>query len=419
MRPNFLNIPDRAPAMRSALKVPFGSPRPISVTTRPAMNARNVAHSAMTLAAKSFLRRMTGRDVGALNTDGTWTVVAGDTGMKIAKAVTGDSSRWKELIAVNPKNMANAADVKAYGFPVYTYKYNPINLPASWIKTAPSPQPTPENPIPSAPIPVAPAGDIAAMGAARLQLMGWGNTDGKGQAGTPDYGSIADMAMLSWSARDKFQAASFENWWNKSGFTPMQADGEFTQQLSNNLKTWTEKRATQILNPAPSAPAPAATGIPSPTTPPNAPTTAPAANAGMTRQQALTLAATALATGDSGTMRSTANDVRNGGYEDIAAGLENAARIADAARAAIPALPAASTPASQSGPSAPASSTLPVPMQPTLPNPASPAASTQKAPMTPQAKGAIMAGAGLLANIIAPAIAKALFGSNTAPPMPI
>ena len=46
MRPNFLNIPDRAPNMKSALKVPFGSPRPVSISTRPAMNARSVLFGA-------------------------------------------------------------------------------------------------------------------------------------------------------------------------------------------------------------------------------------------------------------------------------------------------------------------------------------------------------------------------------------
>lgn len=59
----------------------------------------------------------------------TYTVKSGDTGSGIAKAFTGDASRWVELKALNPKVMARAAS-KQYGFAIYVGDV--INIPADW-----------------------------------------------------------------------------------------------------------------------------------------------------------------------------------------------------------------------------------------------------------------------------------------------
>ena len=59
----------------------------------------------------------------------TYTVIAGDTGEKVAQKFTNNKSRWPELVKVNPK-LASAQ----YGIALYTG--HKINLPASWPATA-------------------------------------------------------------------------------------------------------------------------------------------------------------------------------------------------------------------------------------------------------------------------------------------
>lgn len=55
----------------------------------------------------------------------SYVVKAGDTGQKVAQAFTGDMSRWKELLTVNPSLKS-----EKYGIALYTG--HRINLPASW-----------------------------------------------------------------------------------------------------------------------------------------------------------------------------------------------------------------------------------------------------------------------------------------------
>jgi hypothetical protein len=228
---------------------------------RPTMGRAMIAHRPLTNRAKMFVRNKAGaigNDVSGLTSDGKWLVQAGDTGSKIAKALTGDATRWKELIPLNPANMKNAADVKAAGFPVYTYKANPINIPASWVKPTVVSQPVPAAPVPSAlpNIPanplqtilttvntvLAPAGDIAAQGQARAILATWGKTDGANQAGLTDYGGLSEIGATSWSSRDVLQSASFQRWSNQSP-----TDGQWSQKLADALHAWAEQKAAQVL----------------------------------------------------------------------------------------------------------------------------------------------------------------------------
>ena len=169
--------------------------------------------------------------------------------------MTGNKSRWTELKAVNPTIMnARKAAAAKYGFPIYAG--DKVNLPASWTASQqPAQPPSPAPPAP--PQVVAPLGDIAAMSQARIQLAAWGASDGRNQSGLTDYATPNDLASLQWAARDKFEAASFENWWNKTGYQPsVPSDGELSPALASALTAWTEAKAHQAVLPRrPPAPA--------------------------------------------------------------------------------------------------------------------------------------------------------------------
>jgi len=388
MRPNFgLPLPQRAPEMRSAARVPFGTPRPLLPQTRPSVLRRGVPYQAMSDRARAFLRLIPGMpNTGDLQSDGTWLVKAGDTGSKIAKALTGDANRWTELKAVNPKIMSRpTADIKKYGFPIYVN--DRVYLPSSWVQAKPAPAPTPTA-VPQAPIPTAPAGDLAAMAAVRMQLVAWAATDGKDKAGATDYGGIGDMTAATWTSRDVFQAASFEQWWNKSGFSPMPVDGAFTAQLANNLRTWTEKKA-QVVVPQPSPVPTPPVIVPQPSTPPAAPTSAPSAAPAPpapTPQQVITNQLPAL-------------------ISQLPQAITN--------------LPAVLNPPATAPAAPPPAPVEPAPVATNYPPTASTPTPAPKPPMSPQTKGLIMTAAGVLGTIIGPGISRAMFGSSNAPPMPI
>jgi len=205
---------------------------------------------------RSWLSRMIPHmrgEVSGLSETGTqWIVVSGDTGSKIALKLTGNANRWVELRAINPKVMGRGADkVKKYGFPIYVGDL--INLPASWIKSTAqtAAQSAPATPSPSTPPPVSmPAGDIAAQGQARTILAAWGNSDGKGEAGIPDYGSAAELAASQWTARDVMQGNSFAQWWRRNGGPPAVDDGAWSDSLAEALNKWAENKASAVANTA-------------------------------------------------------------------------------------------------------------------------------------------------------------------------
>jgi hypothetical protein len=217
---------------------------------------RSASFRPLSMATRSWLVKglphMRGEVSGLSETGAQWIVESGDTGSKIALKLTGNANRWTELRAINPKIMGRgAAAVAKYGFPVYVN--DKVNLPASWIKPVAqtAAQSAPATPTPAAPPPVVmPAGDLAAQGQARTILTAWGKTDGKTEAGVPDYGSQSELLSSSWTARDVLQGNSFANWWRRFGGPPAVDDGNWSESLSVALNRWAEGKAATVTNSA-------------------------------------------------------------------------------------------------------------------------------------------------------------------------
>jgi hypothetical protein len=75
-----------------------------------------------------------GWDTQGLLPDGKrWRIESGDTGWAIAKELTGDGARWKELKAANPE-IAKRPDPKNWGLVAYPGEV--LALPPSWYKPA-------------------------------------------------------------------------------------------------------------------------------------------------------------------------------------------------------------------------------------------------------------------------------------------
>lgn len=430
-RPQFANRPDRAgPEMRGASKATVGATRPMSFSYRPAIGRPGLVHFPMSLKAKVFAHRTSGLGAtGALMPEGYWLVQAGDTGSSIAKAMTGNANRWTELKAVNPTIMnARKAQVAKYGFPIYAG--DKVNLPSSWTATQQPAQPS--SPAPSAPPQIiAPLGDIAAMGQARVQLAAWGASDGRNQAGLTDYATVNDMASLQWAARDKFEAASFENWWNKTGYQPTApTDGELSPALAAALTAWTEAKAHQSV---PIPVTPNTNGEVPPVQPATPPTVVPVLAIGAARPLLIAWSQS----------NDAPSQVRSAGYGTSPAELaptwsdrdmavatafevwynqaQNTSLPIDGAlsdqlhnelvawaqgRLSSPALPPpqAQPPTPQTDkPPTPGGATQPVPVPP------------KRQPMTVQQKGGLTLAVGILGSILGPHLSKAAFGSWAAP----
>jgi hypothetical protein len=248
MRRAFSNVPQKAAF------------RPLSVN----------AYNALVRAMPQFRP-----EVAGLTESGTqWKVEKGDTGSKIALALTGNANRWTELRPINKGGLrANADMVKKYGFPVQLGEK--LNLPASWITVKPTQtaaQAAPATPEPAKPPPVEmPEGNFAAQSQARAILATWGKTDGANESGTlADYGGSAELNSKAWSARDVMQAMAFSNWWKRFGGPPSVEGGDWSDNLAKALNIWTEKKVAQV-----TAAAQAATGMQIPTIPPIPGITAP------------------------------------------------------------------------------------------------------------------------------------------------
>ena len=78
-------------------------------------------------------------------TSGTYTVISGDYPIKIAQKLTGDGSRWRQLVAANPQKKLAADGNFATLLPGEVLK-----LPASWAASSPSVPPAPvPDPVPN------------------------------------------------------------------------------------------------------------------------------------------------------------------------------------------------------------------------------------------------------------------------------
>jgi hypothetical protein len=447
-RPNFSLRPDRSgpELVRGAVKSVFGAPLPQFGGSNFVYRRAPLPHTPLSRPAKSFIVRNTGNtDVSGLEANGTWVVektVPATTGSSIAKKLTGSEGRWTELKALNPKVMGRSPDlVKKYGFPIYVGDV--ITLPASWIKAAPAPSPN-APPSPTTPTIIAPAGDLAEMATVRAELTAWGKTDGTSAAGLADYGSLSDLTSTAWSSRDVLQAASFENWWNKSGFSPpLATDGALTQSLSDGLRAWTEKRANVPIpnNPIPTpspSPTPAPSPTPSPTpinpspTPSPTPSPSPAPSPSPTVSNLANIAEARAALGswlssDGATVNTGTSALQyaasalnpSWGAADInvAQGFEiwfnrtyGGSTPADGALSDSLIQALRTWVQKRTGIVVPSPTVAPAqPSQPSQP------ASGGRVPWSVQAKGAATLAAGVFGTLVGPAISKGIFGSFTVP----
>lgn len=144
----------------------------------------------------------------------TYTVIAGDTGEKVATKFTGSKSRWPELLTVNPT-------LKSAQYGIALYTGHKINLPVSWPAaaqfTAPAALPVldlgaPAPPMPTAPPPVAmpssPVPESDARAAAREI--------------TAYLTSLGGLA-----GRYKENKTTVTGYQNRMGGTAMPADGKY------------------------------------------------------------------------------------------------------------------------------------------------------------------------------------------------
>lgn len=174
------------------------------------------------------------RDTAGLAPDGqTYTVEKGDFGVKIAQKLTGDGNRWRELKAANPQ-IAKRADPKNFGMVIYPGDV--LQLPASWVKSAPRPS--------------APALTAAVVLKSKGILAVWSKTDGAKAAGPTDYGQRPEDVTDQWTARDRLTLAAFAN---ARGLPDK--SGTLTQAAADALGAWAEEKARAV-SPVPLPPAP-------------------------------------------------------------------------------------------------------------------------------------------------------------------
>jgi len=249
-----------------------------------------------------------------------YVVKDGDNGSKVASMITGDPTRWKELLGPNPR----LADPK-YGIALYTG--NRVTLPASWVApqaavpvvvaTQPgavtiqpvplppvglvvsppplgggvvSPMPLQEVPpitvtepisiamprptTTTAPVQTQPAvmGSEAQLGVLEIQLASfyrahseaayWFGLGGSGAvAGSAPFGSDPTDFAGQWGPRTQAAFAGFQTWWNGQGKTPkLPTDGlpddQTVAALQAQTKADTPPEVTQAAQTAAAATTP-------------------------------------------------------------------------------------------------------------------------------------------------------------------
>lgn len=191
-------------------------------------------------------------DTSGLDENGThYIVTKGDSPFSIAKSLTGNGNRWKEMLPLN-KDKKPSIDKNVWVGEV-------LNIPPSWqkpvAKAAPSPgpaqtsQPSPERPV----VVVTPAPTFSpAPGIlqAKSILAAWGKTDGLKEAGVPNYGQSAEDLSTEFGPRDTLQLTSFQNWNNKSGGEKLAVDGKLGPKSLAALQSWAEQKASAVVNSA-------------------------------------------------------------------------------------------------------------------------------------------------------------------------
>jgi hypothetical protein len=162
-------------------------------------------------------------DTSGISADGkSWTIESGDTGSGIAKAVTGDANRWRELKEANPE-IAKRPDPNNWGFVAWPGEV--VALPESWW-------PPEEEPVPEE------VETQASVTQARATLVAWGNTDGVEVRPLRDYGLNTKDFSGSWSNRDVKMGKAFAKWWGMRD-----QDGQLDDNLAENLRDWADQAA--------------------------------------------------------------------------------------------------------------------------------------------------------------------------------
>ncbi len=230
---------------------------------------RHVAHAPF-----AALRGMAGDTRGLVEDGKVYVVEPGDNPSKIAKKLTGDPNRFRELHSANPnKKIATSGPFK--GSFAQLFAGERLIVPVSWRpKAVPGPLTTtlPEVVIPGK---APPSGQstsalTAAIIQAKALLVTWSKTDGLGEAGPTDYGARPEDMSTTFGPRDKLVGMAFESWSNRKRGTKLLADGEMNAELSEALRSWAESRSAL---PVPSSSPPVTPSQPTPpaASPPVAP----------------------------------------------------------------------------------------------------------------------------------------------------
>jgi hypothetical protein len=242
-----LNIPSGV-AQRALTSGKFGLMwRPLSNTATQLVRS----HSPF-----SSIRALT--DTRGLSPDGlVYVVESGDSPGKIALKLTGKESNWPQLITANPQKPRVKSNIGNVFKTLFAGEK--LKVPASWhVPVAvPTPGTAPSPTAPSVVVSDPARANTASVLQAKALMVTWTKTDGKNEAGFPDYGLNAADLSTTYGDRDKFIAASFEGWSNRNRGTNLPLDGLLTDDLLAELRSWAEAR---VAAPLPTPPAPA--GLP-------------------------------------------------------------------------------------------------------------------------------------------------------------
>ena len=227
-----------------------------TVTSKPKVNFQPLNPRAANLLAQLVRAASNGALFGRTETAGleenatVYVVENGDSPWTIAKKLTTDGNRWRELVKANPQKKTQASGSNAGGF-VTLFAGERLKLPASWSARHASTL------------------TADALGQARAILKVWSESDGANEAGVNGYGDKPEDSSMVWGPRDKLMLISFLNWLNRKGAS-LPVSGELVDRSADALREWVAQHAATANAPA-SAPAPAPVPVPVP-----APVPAPA-----------------------------------------------------------------------------------------------------------------------------------------------
>jgi nucleoid-associated protein YgaU len=217
----------------------------------------------------------------------TYTVKSGDFGSKIAEDITGNGTRWKELLPLNP----GKADPK---FGIAVFAGDVLKLPSSWqapAATAPAPTPFPLPPTPSipglpglpavppaAPPPAPPPGPTSPQVIGTMQQIALiqsmlvtfhgKHPDAGFAAGPPPFGGDVNDLSGTWTERSQYAMKAFQIWANKRTMGPLPEDGFPDAKSVGALQTQVAKDLAVAPSPPPVPASPGGGVIPPGVIPP-------------------------------------------------------------------------------------------------------------------------------------------------------